>query len=182
MFEKLINLFRGDKKDPKVDHKVADLEEGYIFEYNLETWMVDKEWNYDWGDGFYSKEWEITTGSKRLYLFYDDNDGVEISVSKEINILQELNYVREEIINKDFPSQSFAFENQNWKLVEESPGLMNQKGKENVIELVCWTFKNSNQTEFISFNRTGEKNIQGFKGKYLKEFEFSNILPSSAAQ
>lgn len=178
MFEKIINFFKGEKNDPKVDFKVKDLKVGYILEYNLSTWVVEKEYNYNWGEGFYSKEWLIANGSEKLLLFYDDSEGEEISISSEINLLQNLNDVREEIIREDIPRRQFALEGKTWSLTSENPCLYSEEGKPGQIEMVVWVFEDTDKKEFISFSRTGENNVTGYIGSYLKEFEIGNILPS----
>ncbi|SFT73500.1 protein of unknown function [Lishizhenia tianjinensis] len=178
MFEKIINFFKGSSKDPQVDFKVKDLKVGYILEYNLTTWMVEKEYHYNWGEGYASKEWLIMNGNEKALLFYDDSEGEEISISKEINLLQDLNSVREEIITQDIPRRQFAYEGKTWSLTSENPCLYSEVGKGGQIEMVVWVFEDTNKDEFISFSRTGENNVTGYKGSYLKEFEIGNILPS----
>lgn len=179
MFDKIINFFKEDKGQPKVDHKVKDLEVGYILEYNLQTWVVEKEYNYNWGEGYYSKEWLISSGAEKLLLFYDDSEEEEeISISKEVSALQGLNDIREEIINRDVPRNSFAFDGKKWLLTSENPCLFSEKGKSGTTEMVMWIFDDEEKDEFISFSRTGEKNINAYRGSYLKEFEIDNILPS----
>ena len=40
------------KKEPKYDPsniKVTDIAQGFVFEYNMSTWEVKNEYEYDWG-------------------------------------------------------------------------------------------------------------------------------------
>lgn len=178
MFDKIINFFKGEKSSPKIDFEVKDLGLGYILEYNLHTWVVQNEYKYDWGDGYFSKEWLISNGKESALLFYDDSEGLEISVSKKINILQELNHVREQIIADGVPDKRINFDGKTWLLSDENPCLYSETGKEGQTEMVVWIFTEPEEKEFISFSQFGAKKIEGYKGKHIKEFEVSNILPS----
>lgn len=179
MFSKILNFFKGNKNNPQIDFKVKDLGVGYVLDYNLYTWVVENEYIYDWGDGYMSKEWRISNGKDTLLLFYDDSEGLEISVSEKINVLQELNSIREEIIHNGVPSKSLMYEGKKWLLSDENPCLYSETGKDNVVEMVVWVFDDPTEKEFISFSQFGSKSIEGYKGKYIKEFEVSNILPAS---
>lgn len=178
MFDKIINFFKGEKSTPKIDFKVKDLGIGYILEYNLTTWVVENEYIYDWGEGYFSKEWLITNGKETLLLFYDDSEGLEISVSEKINILQELNQVREQIIADGVPDKRIDFDGKTWLLSDENPCLYSESGKEGTTEMVVWIFTEPTEQEFLSFSQFGSKKIDGYRGKHIQEFEVGNILPA----
>ncbi|MFO7863967.1 MAG: hypothetical protein R6U85_08220 [Salinivirgaceae bacterium] len=47
----LFDLFKSKKSDYDVTNmKITDLKKGFVFEYDLKTWLVDEEYKYDWGD------------------------------------------------------------------------------------------------------------------------------------
>jgi len=54
---------------------------------------------------------------------------------------------------------------------------MEEGDEEEYEELVNWTYQNSDNKELISIDRIGEEEFEVAHGNYVKEFEFSNILP-----
>ena len=54
--------------------------------------------------------------------------------------------------------------------------MINSDTKEEV-EIVSWTFNDPNESEFITVVRNGEKSVDAYKGKYIENYEVSNILP-----
>ncbi len=149
-------MFKSNKGPSSVDYTVKDIKKGFIVEYDLKSWEAIEEYEYDWGGNYKGKEWTLFDGKNELYLYYASFPSEEISVSTRT---------------------SFAYGGKQWSIVDESPGLMINTDTNEEQEIVSWTFDDSNETEFITIVRNGEKSCDAYKGKYIKNYEVSNILP-----
>ena len=79
------------KKDKEPDYdptniKVTDLDKGFVFEYDLRTWVVEEAFEYDWGHNEFSKEFKITDGSEVKFLSLEDDDGIELVLGERIKM------------------------------------------------------------------------------------------------
>jgi len=85
-----MGLFDIFKKKPEETHydptniKVTDLEKGYLFDYNLETWTVQKMAEYDWGNNHFSREFTIESKGKIRYLSIEEDGALEIVLFEKI--------------------------------------------------------------------------------------------------
>ncbi|MEZ4761905.1 MAG: DUF4178 domain-containing protein [Calditrichia bacterium] len=53
---------------------------------DLKTWQVTAYNKYDFGDGLWSEEWELTSGREKIWLEKHEDDEVEWTVSKKLPI------------------------------------------------------------------------------------------------
>ena len=98
----IFDFFR--KKDNKPEYDVtnitvADLQVGFIFEYDLVTWEVQEVYEYDWGDNFFSFEFKISDGTRTRYLSYMNDDKVFLSITEKIKIVIGKNSLNAEDLN-----------------------------------------------------------------------------------
>ena len=78
------NLFGGKKEDPKPFSRTPlDLDQGYIFEYDMQSWEVMAVYEYDWGDEDFSKEFKVSDGQNTYYLSVEEDDEIEMTWSKK---------------------------------------------------------------------------------------------------
>lgn len=177
VFNRLMKMFKSNKGGSTVDFTVKDIKKGFIVEYDLKSWEAIEEYEYDWGGNYKGKEWTLFDGKNELYLYYASFPSEEISVSTRMNMLKELPDLRSDVFDKDEPRTSFAYGGKQWSIVDESPGLMINSDTKEEQEIVSWTFDDQNESEFITVVRNGEKSVDAYKGKYIKNYEVSNILP-----
>ena len=177
VFDRLFKMFKSNKGGSTVDFTVKDIKKGFIVEYDLKSWEAIEEYEYDWGGNYKGKEWTLFDGKNQLYLYYASFPSEEISVSTRMNMLKELPDLRSDVFTNDEPRTSFAYGGKQWSIVDESPGLMINSDTKEEQEIVSWTFDDSEETEFITVVRNGEKSADAYKGKYIKNYEVSNILP-----
>lgn len=177
VFKRLFKIFKAEKGGSSVDYTIKDIKKGFIVEYDLVSWEAIEEFEYDWGGNYKGKEWTLFDGKNEIYLYYATFPSEEISVSKRLNMMKELPDIREDVFHKDEPRTSFAYDRKTWSIVDESPGLMINKDTKEEQEIISWTFNDPNESETITIVRSGEKTVDGYRGKYIQNFEVSNILP-----
>jgi hypothetical protein len=74
------NLFKKKNKDefdPLTDLVLSKLRVGYFLDYDLKTWEVTGYNKYDFGEGYITKEWELSSGREKWYLERAENDEIE---------------------------------------------------------------------------------------------------------
>ena len=60
----MFNLFK-KKQEPTydvTDLKITDLDVGFIFDYDLKSWVVREKYEYDWGGNNFSHEYKVDSG------------------------------------------------------------------------------------------------------------------------
>ena len=163
------------------DIRIKDLDVGFVFDYDLSNWEVQQAYEYDWGDNYFSDEYKISDGDKTLYLSVEDDDELTLSVSKKLKIKALGTAVLEQLMGSQKPPTSFEYEGERYVMEEESPGFFHDlaNGKDDWEELISWTFTNENGEKLITIEQWDEKEFEASVGKYIKEFEISNILPAT---
>nr|WP_320117569.1 DUF4178 domain-containing protein [uncultured Marinifilum sp.] len=169
------------KKQPKYDStniRVSDLDIGFVFEYDLESWVVQACYEYDWGDNFFTQEFKIFNGSKTLFLSVEDDDELSLSVSSKIKTRQLGAHVHEDLLNNQKAPASFEYDGRKYFFEKEAPGYFNDVAKgEEWLEFMSWDFEDESGEFIVTIEQWDEKEFEASAGKVIKEFEISNILP-----
>ncbi len=172
------------KKKKKNDYDplhitVEDLKKGFVFEYDLDTWIVEEEYTYDWGDNYFTKEFKISSGRNSFYLSVERDDELELSISKKIKIGMIEEDIASEIELNENPPKTIVYKNKTYYKESESPGFfLDENGKNDWEELIAWTYYDEEEKEILSIEQWGDADFEASHGKIIQEFEISNIMPS----
>lgn len=170
----------GSKEEPKqqkLNYTLHDLEIGFVLDYFMQTWEVKHEARYDWGNESKTIEFTLFDGKNRLYLEVGEEE--EINVSEKIKLKSIEGEVKSHIVEQDTPPKQIVFKEKVFYFDAEELGHCYENDSDSPSELICWTFYDKNEDEFINLERWGEYDIEAYYGKPVKEFEFSNILPNA---
>ncbi len=179
----LFDLFKKKKEetthyDP-TDIKVSDIEKGYLFDYNMETWSVQKMGEYDWGDNHFSREFLVVSGTKNRYLSIEEDDVLEIALFEKIKYRKlgsvVIDYFRE---HEKFPDQ-ITYQDTTYYLEEIAPGFYRDVESENWEELMSFEYENEEGDKYLTIEQWGEEEFEASIGIEIKAFEISDILPVS---
>lgn len=178
----LFDFFKKKKEedyDP-TDLKVTNLKPGFIFEYDLKTWIVKEEYSYDWGDNYFTKEYKVETGDDSAYLHIDANEDMFITLTRKVRIRSIDEDIPEVIKDKDRPPKKLDYEGHKFYLEGTNPGYFNDNpSKDNWAELISWDYYDDKGEYTIAIEQWGEDDFEAAYGNVVKEFEISNILPSN---
>jgi hypothetical protein len=176
---KLFNRFKKDKStyDP-TNLSVRDLDKKWIVEYFMESYEVKECYRYDWGNNFFSKEYKLYNGRKTIFLHVEEEEDLTLSISEEASIMSIDKNLKSDIIADDKPAKTIVYKNKTYYLNNENQGYFQNLDEDFQSEFVSWEFTDENEEEFISISRWGETDFSAAVGKYVKEYEFSNILPA----
>ncbi len=177
----LFDIFKKKEEAPHydpVDIKITDLEKGYLLDYNLETWMVKKMGEYDWGNNHFSREFLIEAGAKNYYLNIEEEDQLEIGLFEKIKYRKlgsvVTNYYKE---HKTFPDQ-ITYQDIVYYLDKESPGYYRDVETENWEEVIAFDYTNDDEDKYLCIEQWDDNDFEASIGIALKSFEIGNILPT----
>jgi hypothetical protein len=169
------------RKQPKYDStniRVTDLDVGFVFEYDLESWEVQASYEYDWGDNYFSKEYKINNGSKTLFLSIEEDDEISLSVCDKINVRELGGNVLADLLSNQKPPTTLLYQDKKYFFEQESPGYFNDKARgEDWVEFISWDFIDESGKYIVTIEQWDEKEFEASAGKAIQEFEISTILP-----
>jgi hypothetical protein len=186
MFNKLFS--RSKKEEPKnyMAMTVRDLEPGCILEYDLRTFEVMEAYEYDWGDNNFSKEYKITDGKDTLYFAVEEDDELELEMSKKVKIRKIQEDLADYLKDHKKPPNSITYKGIKYYYDEESPGYFrncknDRNDDDSWTEFMSWTCYDDDDQHILTLEQWGDNEFDASVGKVVKEFEISNILPKPNA-
>lgn len=181
------NFFKKKKDEDQGLHydplniKIQDIRVGFFVDYGFKTWEVTEEYEYDWGDDFFSYEFKFITGDDECFLSIDTEDGLELVLSNKIRISQIEENIEERITKKGKPPQVIIFKGKEYYRDSESAGFYRNTATtppEKSVEMMSWDYYDDSEKFVITIEQWGEGDFEASQGKIVGEFEFSNITPS----
>ncbi len=181
----LFDFFQGFFKKKEADYdptnlSVHDLKLGFMLDYDLKTWEIKEVYEYDWGNGFFTHEYKLDSGEEVQYLHVEQDDDLELTMSKKVKIRSIDEDIPEEIINNQIPPKKLFYKNKKFFRDNETPGYFrnaNNNSEDAWLEFISWDYFDENAEEFITIEQWGEREFEASFGRRIKEFEISNILP-----
>jgi|TARA_B110000014_G_scaffold263132_2_gene258938 hypothetical protein len=176
----IFDIFK--KKEEKhydpTDIKVTDLENGYLLDYDFETWTVTKMSEYDWGSNFFTREFTITSKDKVRYLHIEDDGKLIITLSEEIKFRKLGVEVLDHIELNGKPPKKINFLGITYFLDEKSPGFYRNTENESWEELISFDYLDDDEKKCLSISQWGDDDFEASFGEIIKPIDISNILPS----
>jgi len=183
MFKNLFNKKRKEEPNP-LDRTVRDLEQGYLFEYDLSTWEVKAVYEYDWGGNFFTREYKVSNGKETRYLAVEEDDELELVLSEKVKLKSIRSDLAKTIMDEKEPPESIAYKGKVFHLDEESPGYFRElpaDDDDDWEEFVAWDYYDEEEEYCLTIEQWDHRSFEASYGKMLKEFEISEILPREQA-
>lgn len=161
--------------------QVKDITVGFLFDYNLTTWEVLEEYTYDWGNNEFSYEFKISNGIEVMFLHVEDDDVLSLSLTQKINISDIKTNLPQIISQSERPPHQIEFEGETYRLEKEAPGYFHEEGddEDEWEEMMSWEYKCISNNKILCIEQWDDFKFEAAKGLEIKEYEISNILPSS---
>ncbi|MCW3805006.1 DUF4178 domain-containing protein [Plebeiibacterium marinum] len=177
----IFDIFK--KREPHYDStniQVKDLDVGFVFDYDLATWEVKAIYEYDWGDNYFTREFKITDGKTNQFLSLAEDDELELSISQKVKVRALDDSLTETLHHQQKPPKKITYKGIAYYLENEAPGYFHDIAKgETWEEFRSWDFEDEDGVNILCIEQWDEKEFEASVGKKIKEFEISNILPSS---
>lgn len=182
----LFDIFKKKKDDtPEYDVtnlSVKDLRKGFIIEYDMKTWEIIEEYEYDWGNNNFSKEYLLDSGDKKCFLDVEDDGDLFITVSKPVKVFKIDETIPDAVAKNQKPPSKVVYKDKTYYLESDSAGYFHDitKGTDDWEELISWDYFTEDENEIISITQWDENSFEASEGRVIKEFEISNIIPGSS--
>lgn len=179
----VFDFFKKKKKEPSYDVtnlSVRDLKKDFMIDLDMKTWQVVEEYEYDWGNNNFSKEFVIDSGDDKMFLEVEDDDELFINVSKAIKVFKLDESIPDTVAKTQKPPNKIVYDNNTYYLESDSAGYFNDKSKgtDDWEELITWTYFTEDEKLLINITQWGENEFEAVTGRVIKEFEISNITPA----
>jgi hypothetical protein len=166
---------------------VENLKTGYLLDYDLKTWIVTQENQYDFQDSLTEKEFRISAESSQPEVNHvqvrSENGFAIVWVGKLINIHKiDLELQSHIIRQRQAPS---IIQHKNLKMFRESAriGTMfcinNQELTPKKVQR--WEFLDETRSVFLRIEWLNEKEFQCVEGRVVPRQAFSDILPNTSS-
>lgn len=178
----MFDFFKKKEEKPSYDPtniKVTDLNKGFVFEYNLENWVVDAVYEYNWGNNYFSKEYKVSNGTEERFLSVDTDDGVFITFTKKIKVRSIQEDLPEEILKNETPPRKLEYDGKTFYSDGEEIGEFRdlEDTAAEGAKFISWEYYDDDDKFVLCIEQWGDEDFEASYGVVLKEFEISNILP-----
>lgn len=157
--------------------KVTDLRKGFLLDYDMNTWEVKEEYEYDWANEFYTKEYKIVNGSEERFLSVEVDDETKLALWQKVGIHSIDTRIPGHIMKHEEPMRQIALHGDIYYRHEESLGYWRNTANSNWSKMISWDYSTQDGSKLMTIERWGEEEFEATLGKPVKEFEISNILP-----
>lgn len=160
--------------------RVTHLRENFMLDYDMKTWQVKEMYEYDWGENYFSWEYKLDSGDDIVFLSVEEDDELELVVSRKIKLGLIDEDVEEAILDTGKPPKRVTYKGTQFIRENESPGFFRnaQEHWDNATEFICWNYYDESEKLNLCIERWGEEEFEAAVGVVVEEFQFSNILPA----
>jgi hypothetical protein len=156
---------------------VMDIRKGWVFEYDLKTWEVTEEYEYDWGDNYFTYEFKIVSAEDTRFFSVEKDDEITCQVVKKINFGKLPEEVEKKLVEEGKPPRSIVVDGQTFFRESERPGYFRNIDSDNWDEFISWDYYDENEKFVLNIEQWGESEFEASLGVVEEERAFSNILP-----
>ncbi|MCS6968840.1 MAG: DUF4178 domain-containing protein [Cytophagales bacterium] len=172
------------KKDPQppkphydpTNIKVTDLRIGFVFDYDMKTWEVIDEFEYDWGDQLFTYEYKITSGTETLYMRVEERDKLYCIFTQKLPF-GKLGQAAQFFKERQTGPSTIDFEGTTFYLDREKPGFFRSTQDEDSIEVIQWDYLDDTGKYILVIHQWDEQDFELSVGVVEPVSVVSNILP-----
>lgn len=167
--------------DPN-DLKIEDLRVGFMFDYDLQTWVITEEYEYDWGNNYFTREYKLESADDIAYLHIDYSNEGFMAMSRKLKVRALGEDIPEEILEHKRPPKKIIYEGVTYFLDKESPGYFSDDPEDDNswTEFISWDYFDADDKLVACVEQWGARDFEASHGKVVHDYEITNILPSTA--
>jgi hypothetical protein len=121
----------------------------------------------------------LETSDKVVYLERADSDGEIVwTLTESIPINQLSEDVVEHTVRHEDPPERLTHNGRSYSLTESGAGLFHEDARGPGSEFISWSYCDASGKNVLFVTQYGERDFKSVAGKYVEEYQFSNILPS----
>jgi hypothetical protein len=180
----MFDFFKKKKEEPAYDVtnlSLRDLDFGFVFDYDMKSWVVKEVYEYDWGDNNFTREYKVDSGEGIAFLSITDDGELNIVLSTAMKIRKIEENIVDEITRTEKAPDTIHYEGETYYLESDSAGYFRDltKKTEDWEELISWDYYDENEEKIISITQWDERTFDAYSGIVLEPYQFSNIIPGS---
>lgn len=184
--KKSMGLFDRFKKkeaphyDPN-DIKIEDLRVGFMFEYDMKNWVIKEEYEYDWGNNYFTREYKLETSDDTAYLHIDYNDENSMTFSRKLKVRALGEDIPEAIEENKKPPKKIVYQGVSYFLDKESPGYFSDdpEDDDSWTEFISWDYYDVEEKLVACVEQWGAREFEASYGQVVHDYEITNILPGT---
>lgn len=178
----MFDFLKKKKEEPSYDVtnlSLRDLDFGFIFDYDMKSWVVKEVYEYDWGNNNFTKEFKVDSGDDVGFLNIEDTGELELTFTKAIKLRKIEEDVMGDVEKNEKPPRKIHFDGSVYTMDEDNAGYCRDCGKktEDWEEFISWDYYNDDEDKIVSITQWDEHNVEAHAGLVLKEYQFSSIIP-----
>tara|TARA_Y100000031_G_scaffold115179_1_gene127487 strand:+ start:267 stop:806 length:540 start_codon:yes stop_codon:yes gene_type:complete len=177
IWNKIFGKKKEEEIDPLKDLVLSNLKAGYLVDYDMKTWTVTAHNKCEWGEGDYSDEWELQSGDEVFYLERGKDDEVEWTLTKKIPISEVGKEIPDYVNKHEDTPKEITYQGKKYHLEDCSGGRFYKDRKDFYDEFLSWDYEDESEEYILTIEQWSETSFEAALGKYVEEYQFTNILP-----
>lgn len=162
--------------------KVEHLKAGYLFDYQMKTWEVKCEYQYDWHDGSTEREFVVVQEHQYQFLnVWSQYSMWNVRLSEEINLYAIEENLDQKIAHQDKPPSVLRYGDLKFYRNQANEGLVFDKSLSdpNVkpYSLIVWNYYDQSRSKVLRIEQRGHGNFTAKLGFMVDTHHFTEILP-----
>ncbi|WP_020530046.1 DUF4178 domain-containing protein [Flexithrix dorotheae] len=160
--------------------KVNNLKTGFMLDFDLKTWKVITEKQYDWENGLTERSFVLSGQShERAVIHLIKEEGSYLIITgKPINIYAINENLESDIFKYKRPSNALVFQGKRYYRETQKQGFeFNLSSKSIGKKIISWEYFDDSRRNYLRVEQIGVNEFKGFAGSLKSSTEFSDILP-----
>lgn len=170
------------KEEPHYDPTnigLTDIRKGYILDFDLQTWEVTEEFEYDWGDNDFSYEFKLESATDSVFLSVENDDFITGTISRKVMWGKLPDEVEDGITNKGKPPKQIKLDGITYYRDAKSLGYWRNIETKDSSEYICWEYYDDTEKNVLTLEQFGDEAFEASKGVVYNPDAFTNILPTN---
>ncbi|MCU0450011.1 MAG: DUF4178 domain-containing protein [Bernardetiaceae bacterium] len=182
----MFNFFNKNKKEKPGLHydptniKITDIRPGFLLDYDFKTWEVADEFEYDWGDQYFTYEYKLQSGGEVMYVHVDPSQPQEAVFTTKILFGQLGEAVARSLRDTEQPPSQITLGEVTFYRDKESFGFFRSTAEpeDSATEMAMWEYYDQSGQQTLVIFQWAEEDYEASVGRVEASAQaVSNILP-----
>ncbi len=178
----MFDFFKKKKKEEEPSYnptniQLIDMRRGFFVDYDLKTWEVLEEFEYDWGNNNFSYEYKLESMGDVCFLSIEETQPLRCVISRKINFNRLDESVEREIKSNERPPKKIVLDGVEYFRNTENAGYFRNISESEWYEFMSWDYLDKTEKQTLTIVQWDDEEFESFTGKVSGGYEFSNIIP-----
>jgi len=161
--------------------RVENLRKGYLVDFDLRTWTVTNDTQFDWDNQTLEKSLALNANGQTCFLVIRREAGGRVLYhwGSEVNIYALDPNLESEILSQQRPQNILTVDGTPFYRESRFEGTYYQGTHQGGTRVLMWEYLDGKRENFIRVEQLGRNEFRAIKGRLVDDIEFSEILPGS---